>query len=129
SQHGWLVPGGQPVQLTSEPGHEGSPAVAPDGRRIAYTSVDPHAGTARIRVLAGTASTPLSEGPLDTTPAWSPDGETIAFAALSAPAEPGGRPDMDLHIMRADGTGRRLVVREPLADQTGPVWSRDGRYL
>src|SRR5690606_30784079 len=37
--------------------------------------------------------------------------------------------DADLHAIDADGTNRRLVVIEPLSDQTGPVWSGDGRYL
>ncbi len=42
----------------------------------------------------------------DYSPAWSPDGDLIAFASGSGVA--GGT---DLYVMRPDGTGRRLVVK------------------
>src|SRR6185503_20136057 len=58
------------------------------------------------------------------TPSISPDGRTIAF---SAPVRDRG--DLDLHAVDADGKHRRVLVDEPTADESGPVWSPDGRYV
>ncbi|MEM9492555.1 MAG: hypothetical protein AAGC55_25630, partial [Myxococcota bacterium] len=90
----------------------------------------------RLYILEDGKSRPLSEGPADLTPAWSPDGRRIAFAAPTRRGQsdipracPGAIEDADLYTIAPDGSQRRLVVREPLADQTGPVWSADSRYL
>ncbi len=77
-----------------------------------------------VAPLAGGASRRLTEGPADMTPSFAPDGRAIAFAA---PVK--GRDDIDLWAIDADGRNRRLLVGEPLADETGPVWSADGRFV
>ena len=51
------------------------------------------------------------------SPAWSPDGERLAFDA-------GTR----LALMRSDGTGFRLLAQQT-ADEGDPAWSPDGRKL
>lgn len=137
TRYGTLAAAGEPIQLTRDPGQEFSPSVAPDGERIAFAGLD-ESGRIQLRIWADGVSTALTEGPADTTPAWSPDGETIAFAAPApqdhspAPGTPEQAPapmDLELYTVRVDGSERRLLVREPLADQTGPVWSADGRYV
>jgi TolB protein len=57
-------------------------------------------------------------------PAWSPDGSSIAFTAITE-----GR--MAIHIANADGSGRRQVTFPPASAGTdeGPSWSPDGRWL
>ncbi|HYN06143.1 MAG TPA: hypothetical protein VES67_02025 [Vicinamibacterales bacterium] len=48
-------------------------------------------------------------------PAWSPDGSEIAFVSA-----------LSIHVVRADGSGRRLRVPAPAAH---PDWTPDGRLI
>ena len=101
-----------------------SPALAPDTLRIAYVlaTVDRAADrTVRRLWLAftdGRPARPLTDGPDDTAPAWSPDGNHVAF-------------------LRHDGRGSqlwllavesgRLTALTTMPDGVGrPVWSPDG---
>jgi len=64
-------------------------------------------------------------------PAWSPDGETIAFALLCRPrCEPspvvGGEP---IYIVKADGTRLRNLTPKPVGAYRDPAWSPDGRKI
>jgi Tol biopolymer transport system component len=118
---------GPPRRLTdSDQLDELAPSVSPDGRTVVYMGLDRDTQRSRLYLvpLAGGASRPLTDGPADMTPSFSPDGRAIAFAA---PVK--GREDIDLWAIDADGGNRRLLVGEPLADETGPVWSADGRFL
>jgi len=72
------------------------------------------------------------------TPAWSPDGRSIAYAQTSRSAAPrAGRPSpdelptTDLLVAAADGSGARVAVRHdgPGGQVDGPVWTPDGRAL
>lgn len=127
SPYGWPVPAGAPVKLTERPRHALHPAPSPDGARIAYTEAALDSGTSEIWTWTAGTATRLTRGPADSTPAWSPDGRRIAFAAMVE--RPGGQVDADLFLVNSDGTGRRRVVDEPLAQQTHPVWTFDGHYL
>ena len=57
----------------------------------------------------------------DTDPAWSPDGEWIAFAS-----EQEGT--FDIWRMRPDGTGIERLTTGPAIDHD-PTWSPDGRAI
>nr|MBA3463064.1 PD40 domain-containing protein [Deltaproteobacteria bacterium] len=68
----------------------------------------------------------LTDGPTDTSPALSPDETTLAFARTVAHDN---LVNTELWLMRrADRTARRLIELPP-TDESGPVWSRDGKYL
>ncbi len=56
-----------------------------------------------------------ARGP-DYDPAWSSDGEQIAFASGR-----GGGPNVELYVMQADGGGQRRVTTSPAVDRT-PDW-------
>lgn len=127
SPYGWPVPAGAPSQLTTGPRQSLHPAPSPDGARIVYTEADLESGASELWMWEGGAARRLTEGPADSTPAWSPDGKRLAFAAMVERAGKG--PDVDLFVMDADGKNRRHLVDEPLAQETHPVWSFDGRYL
>lgn len=61
----------------------------------------------------------------DGAPAWSPDGEWIAFGRKK-PRTATGR---QLWLMRADGGEARALTDDLLVHHGPPAWSPDGRYL
>ena len=120
-------PAGPPRQLThTDDLDEISPTLSPDGRQVIYMAM--HRTSQRSSLwripLAGGTPTRLTDGPANLTPAMSPDGHTIAFAA---PVK--GKSDIDLWTVDADGGHRRPILRDDIGDETGPVWTPDGRYL
>ena len=123
---------GELTELTHGAGHEVTPAVAPDGA-IVYAEVTPDAATRQVethleeRAPDGTIRR-LTEGPADSSPALSPDGQRLVF---SRPAIHNGKPDAELWLMtRGPGGGdAQPLVDLPLTDESGPVWSRDGRFV
>lgn len=101
-----------------------SPSISPDGTALVYMAISDKGESSIWRVASsGGAAKRLTDGPADLTPAWGPKGR-IAFAS-TAP----GRRDADLYLMQDDGTGREQITDFQLADETGPRWSVDGRYL
>jgi dipeptidyl aminopeptidase/acylaminoacyl peptidase len=124
---------GQPgslVQLTDAPGHEVTPAVAADGT-IIYASVTPNELRHDIethleeRAPDGTIRR-LTSGPADSSPGLSPDGTRLVFAR---PQLHGDRPDSELWQMVRRSEAIAPLVDLPLTHESGPVWSRDGRFV
>ncbi|PYO91518.1 MAG: hypothetical protein DMD62_15815 [Gemmatimonadetes bacterium] len=104
-----------------------TPAISPDGRRIAFVRQG-----AGIYVMSseGTGAVPLVFRTIgDAAPAWSPDGSRIAFKSdYYAPAAPYGR----IFVVNVDGTGLRLVSpdsTDATADDAAPAWSPDGTRI
>lgn len=94
-----------------------TPALSPDGSRLAWSQ--PVEGQGRIFVAAADGSNPvrLSGGTWDYQPIWSPDGRWIAFAGES--------PEFDLWVVAADGGEPRKLTSGPARDEpTG--WLPDG---
>ncbi|MCB1018709.1 MAG: PD40 domain-containing protein [Acidobacteria bacterium] len=137
--------GGEPVELTRDPGLERSPAFSPDGSQVAYARRRPGAADFDIFVLdrASARTRPLAVGPTnELAPVWSPDGESIVYVR----EKPGGVRMLDLEIVQLEagaapdelGSAGRvlgelsrpvLYYREPML--LGPyfAWSADGRTL
>lgn len=61
----------------------------------------------------------------DANPAWSPDGNWIAFGRKPVRTTAGRQ----LWVMRADGTEARPLTNSLTIHHGPPVWSPDGRYL
>lgn len=114
--------------LTSRPGWEYDPALSPDGRQLIFAAQNPDTASWDLFRLeldsAATTSTewqpwitePGSEG----HPAWSPDGERLAFYRYR-------KNGTSLHIRELDGSERRLLsVR---ADYPELAWSPQGHHL
>jgi Tol biopolymer transport system component len=121
---------GELVQLTHGAGHEVTPAACPDGT-IIYAAVTPDEERREVeshleeRAPDGTIRR-LTSGPADSSPAVSADGARLVFAR---PQLHDGKPDSELWVM-IRGTGSIApLVDLPLTDESGPVWSRDGRFV
>jgi dipeptidyl aminopeptidase/acylaminoacyl peptidase len=111
------------------------PQISRDGRRIAFVRVTvdaKHDGyeTALWIVDADAAGTgaggaagprPLTAGPRDTAPRWSPDGRRLAFLRHA------GKEDQ-LFVLPLDGGEARQLTDLPRGAKS-PAWSPDGRTL
>jgi Tol biopolymer transport system component len=77
--------------------------------------------------LEGTAVTSISgeAGYDDSGPAWSPDGQWIAFTRKQPKVLTGRQ----LWLMASDGSNARPLTDEPMINYGPPQWSPDGRYL
>lgn len=103
----------------------GTPAVSPDGDRVAHVVATTDLGDNTTRTKVWLDDAPVSGGEHDGSPAWSPDGRFLAFT--SRRGEKKG--DSTLHVLPVDGPGEvRTLCTMP--DGLGDLeWSPDGRWL
>jgi Tol biopolymer transport system component/DNA-binding winged helix-turn-helix (wHTH) protein len=139
----FLRPSSNPVSppirirpLTSFAGVESYGAISPDGDKVAYTWNGGSGRSEHLYVQLIDGSEPLQltrEDRRDYSPAWSPDGNRIAFLReIRDPGEPGMS---EIRIISAlGGTETRLgtaAVRVEIGHDfvSGLDWSPDGKYL
>ncbi len=103
-----------------------SPSWSPDGKSLVFAQFDRAQRMSIIWIADARGRRPrqLTQGPLDQTPAWSPDSEWVAYSAPAA-----DRNDLDIYVIKRDGTRERRAIDEPLAHETEPAWSADGKHL
>jgi TolB protein len=103
-----------------------SPAFSgPLGRRIAFTQYGYHSSRLWVMRADGSEQTDLTPGPMTYAfnPAFSPDGEWVAFERRPHPGEA-----TEIYKIRPDGTGqRRLTHTGP--DSLAADFSPDGRWI
>jgi Tol biopolymer transport system component len=107
--------------MTNSLGPEFMPAISPDGRNLVYVARDGENNDTDIFLVRVGGANPINltadHDGWDTAPAFSPDGEQIAFASQR---EGGG-----LFVMGATGESPRRVADEG----THPDWSPDSTQL
>ncbi len=107
------------TQLTDEPGQELYPSLSPDGGSFVYASRASGNWDIYLRRIGGTNTINLTKdcGFDDTQPAFSPNGESVAFRSER---EGGG-----IFVMGATGESVRRVAEVGYH----PAWSPDGKQL
>ena len=101
----------------------GTPALSPDGRRVAVTLESQNNFDIWIMDLVGGSSTRFTnDAALDAWPVWSPDGTQIVFSSTRK-----GNPN--LYLKPSNGPpGSERLLREGVPAM--PLdWSSDGRFL
>jgi TolB protein len=109
-------------RVTTAPGDNFTPAVSPDGRRVAL--IVSKSGSPNLYVCDADGSnlkalTTTKEG--ESSPCWSPDGRTICFVSRQS-----GRAAL-YTIPASGGSMNRLSVGVP--SPTEPDWSPDGKFI
>lgn len=100
-----------------------SPDWSPDGRSLAYVSFENNRPAIYIQdIYTGKRQLVSERSGLNSAPAFSPDGKSLALVLSSSPGNP------DIYIMNlASGALRRLTRSDAI--DTEPAWSPDGKSL
>lgn len=123
----WYDRNGKKLGTVGEDAVYTSPALSPDGKRLAIGRVDPSTNTRDIWVidLARNVSSRFTfDKADDLNPVWSPDGSRIAYS--SAQKASGLR---DLFWKAAGGAGAEELVLENSDNKALEDWSPDGKLL
>ena len=119
----WFDLQGNPGGSLGDTGDYSTPAISPDGSRVAV-GLGPVASRDIwiLDVARGTTTRFTFDSARDDFPAWSPDGRYIAFSSNR-----GGQ--MDLYIKSADGSGEEKLILKTNEPKTVDGWTKDGRFL
>jgi TolB protein len=117
--------GENPIPLTPAGGTALSPVWSPDGQRFAYTKLEAGRGGVVVQALGSGAAlvAPGATSALNITPAFAPDGRTLAFAHSDEDGT-----DIYTANVADRCCAQRLTVGR-YADNLSPTFSPDGRRI
>src|SRR5262249_24588031 len=122
-------PGGPPMRirpLTSLPGNQRDPAISPDGTRVAFVWNGGSGEAYSLYVQLVDSESPLrltsEPGVEDRVPAWSPDGQKLAFTRST-------RDGCGILVVPSLGGAERSVGPCGDRDYRRIAWSPDGAWL
>ncbi len=135
----WFDQQGNPAGTLGGPGAYSSPAISPDGSRVAVARGPEANRDIWILDVARGAERRFTFGPgRNDYPAWTPDGRNIAFISNRG-GQPAGTPvatpagtaaaTMDLYIKPADGSGEEKLLLQTNEPKLEDHWTKDGRFL
>jgi len=109
---------------TLVPDPASDPAISPDGKLVAFRRNSYAPGGAGIFVTSGEGqSVQLTEHPGDCCPAWSPDGNSLAFTRISAD-------EYAIYVVSAKGgTPRKISHEDPRKKRGELAWTPDGKFI
>ena len=113
----------EPIRLTNHAADDREPAWSPDGRYLAFASNRNGYWNLHQLDLASGETTQLTNGrSFVSNPSWSPDGQWLVYESYRDN-------NLDLFIIRADGSGQPIRLTEHRAADFAPAWSPDGRHI
>ena len=122
--------------LVSDPAWDGTPALSPDGKRLAFASDRDGDPEIFVMNIDGTGLIQLTDNTFtDFMPAWSPNGSRIAFVSdrtYFVPLEGGSlevSAGLELYVMGADGGNVARLTGDQHDVSLYPSWSPDGKRI
>jgi Tol biopolymer transport system component/imidazolonepropionase-like amidohydrolase len=124
------IEGGEARAISRGPAYDHHPRYSPDGKTIAFTSDEGGMENLWLMDADGKNRRALTDGKdaYIRSAAWTPDGNYLV--AKKEDAKPAGIPPVELWMYhRLGGSGIKLTSSEEWHHASGPVVSRDGRYI
>ncbi len=109
---------------TNKAGHNGGADVSPDGSKVVYMSNRFIGWDIFLGDIRGDAGKPVATEGGNCKPAWSPDGNLIAWVNHSR-----FNPVTDIWLMKADGSEKRNLTDNNPYWAFYPTWSPDGKWI
>ncbi|HET9809067.1 MAG TPA: LpqB family beta-propeller domain-containing protein, partial [Candidatus Limnocylindria bacterium] len=117
-----LTPSSRVIDFETHEGTRLAFDISPDGREIVFDLL----GQVWVLPAGGGDARPITNSvdrmSVDLDPAWSPDGEWIAFQGDEGAAR-------GIWLVRPDGTGLRRLTDSTMSPASSPAWSPDGKRL
>jgi Tol biopolymer transport system component/imidazolonepropionase-like amidohydrolase len=124
------IEGGEARAISRGPAYDHHPRYSPDGKTIAFTSDEGGMENLWLMDADGKNRRALTDGKdaYIRSAAWTPDGNYLV--AKKEDAKPAGIPPVELWMYhRLGGSGIKLTSSDEWHHASGPVVSRDGRYI
>ena len=121
----WFTRTGKRLRAMGPPARYISPAVSPDGTRVALELPDERTGTHNIWILdaiTGRASRLTFGRDGAHWPKWSPDGTRIVYAS-------GRKGPWDLYVRSVSESASETLVLQSNSTKRATQWSSDGRFI